>query len=148
MSTIEGDVLAAQVPASTRKAANPLLSRILRWFCSVRLGVFLLCLLALACLIGMLVMQQNVDGFENYYATLTPAQKLVYSRLGFFNIYHVWYFNALLSLLSLNIILASVDRFPKTWTHVSKPQSTVPVRWLSDQKYSASFELRESLESF
>lgn len=99
----------------------------------------LLCLLGLACLIGMLVMQQNVDGFENYYAALTPAQKLLYGKLGFFNIYHVWYFNALLCVLSLNIILASIDRFPKTWKFVSKPQTVTPVRWLESQKQTARF---------
>ena len=107
---------------------------LMRWVCSVRLGVFLLCLLGLACLIGMLIVQQNVDGFENYYAALTPAQRLVYRKLGFFDIYHAWYFNALLALLSLNIILASIDRFPKTWIYFSKPQVTVPLRWLADQK--------------
>ncbi|MGD9589541.1 MAG: cytochrome c biogenesis protein ResB [Pyrinomonadaceae bacterium] len=112
----------------------------MRWLSSVRLGVFLLCLLGAACLIGMLIMQQNVDGFENYYAALTPAQRLVYGRLGFFNIYHVWYFNALLALLSLNIILASVDRFPKAWRYFSKPQHTVPLHWLRSQ--SGVFEFK------
>jgi cytochrome c biogenesis protein len=96
----------------------------------------------------MLVMQQNVDGFENYYAALTPAQRLVYSKLGLFNIYHVWYFNGLLALLSLNIVLASIERFPKTWIFVSKPQVTVPVRWLQDQKESAEFEIAEETRSF
>lgn len=91
-------------------------------------------------MIGMLIMQQNVDGFENYYAALTPAQRLVYGRLGFFNIYHVWYFNALLALLSLNIILASVDRFPKAWRYFSKPQHTVPLHWLRSQ--SGAFEFK------
>jgi len=83
-------------------------------------------------------MQQNVDGFTNYFQTLTPAQRLVYGRLGFFNIYHAWYFNALLCILSLNIVLASIDRFPKTWTVVKKSLLTVPVRWLREQDASKS----------
>jgi cytochrome c biogenesis protein len=124
------------------------LSKFLRLACSVRLGVVLLCLLGLACLIGMLIMQQNVDGFENYYATLTPAQRLLYGKLGVFNIYHVWYFNVLLCLLSLNIILASIDRFPKTWKFVSKPQVVVPARWLNDQKQSVSFQAEAVPEEF
>jgi cytochrome c biogenesis protein len=102
----------------------------------VRLGVVLLSLLGLACLIGMLIMQQNVDGFANYFQTLTPAQRLVYGKLGFFDIYHAWYFNVLLAVLSLNIILASIDRFPKTWALVNKPPLTVPVRWLLEQTSS------------
>ena len=139
MSTVEEKILPQVVPAGGRRTES-ILSKVLRLACSVRLGVTLLCLLGLACLIGMLVMQQNVDGFENYYSALTPAQRLLYGKLGFFNIYHVWYFNALLCLLSLNIILASIDRFPKTWKFVSKPQIVVPMRWLADQKQTADLE--------
>ena len=86
-------------------------------------------------------MQQNVEGFANYYQTLTPAQRLVYGRLKFFDIYHCWYFNALLALLSANIILASIDRFPKTWAIAAKPNLTVPLRWLKEQRGSATVTL-------
>ncbi len=142
MSTLENEIVPAKLAASGRSPGDGLILRLVRTASSVRLGVTLLCLLGLACLIGMLVMQQNVDGFENYYASLTPAQRTVYDKLGFFNIYYVWYFNALLALLSINIILASIDRFPKTWRlFMSKPQITVPKRWLADQPFSASFEL-------
>lgn len=147
MSTVEEKIL-QPVTTATPKRSESLLSRFLRFACSVRLGVVLLCLLGLACLIGMLIMQQNVDGFENYYATLTPAQRLLYGKLGVFNIYHVWYFNALLCLLSLNIILASIDRFPKTWKFVSKPQVVVPTRWLNDQKQSVSLQAESVPDDF
>lgn len=147
MSTNEENILISQVPAPPRAVREHILSRSLRLVCSVRLGVVLLGILALACLAGMLVMQQNVDGFENYYAALTPSQRLVYGKLGFFDIYHAWYFNALLCLVSLNIILASIDRFPKTWIYVSKPQVTVPVRWLREQKQNAVLEAGPSSEA-
>jgi cytochrome c biogenesis protein len=107
----------------------------------VRLGVTLLVLLGLLCFLGMIIMQQSVDGFDRYFADLTPAQRLVYGRLGLFDIYHAWYFNALLALLSLNIILASIDRFPKTWLFVSKPVLAPPVRWLADQKQTATLAM-------
>ncbi len=97
--------------------------------------------------IGMVVMQQNVDGFDRYFLELTPAQRLVYGRLGLFNIYHVWYFNVLLGVLSLNIILASIDRFPKTWTFVSKPNHTVPLRWLREQKQTADLTMDGTTEA-
>lgn len=149
MSTIEEKLLPQSAASSTvplKRPGESAFSRLLRLVSSVRLGVTLLCLLGLACLIGMLVMQQNVDGFENYYAALTPAQRLLYGRLGFFNIYHVWYFNALLAAVSLNIILASMDRFPKSWVYVSKPQVTVPIRWLKEQSPSAEFANAGTLE--
>lgn len=82
-------------------------------------------------------MQENVDGFTNYYESLKPSQQLVYGKLDLFDIYHSWYFNFLLALLSLNIILATIDRFPKTRSIVSKPVLTPPMRWLKDQKQTA-----------
>lgn len=145
MSTVEENIL-PQVAAPTDKRGDSIVTKFLRFISSVRLGVVLLCLLALACVAGMLIMQQTVDGFENYYAALTPSQRFLYGRLGLFNIYHVWYFNALLCLLSLNIILASIDRFPKTWKFVSKPQIVVPIRWLRAQEQSATFDSAESKE--
>lgn len=141
MSTLEQSVAEAVTKNNVRPSSGEsLFSRFLSLLCSVRLGVTLLVLLAVACLIGMLVMQQNVEGFARYFAELTPSQKLVYGTLGLFDIYHAWYFNTLLCLVSLNIVLASIDRFPKTWLFVSKPSLTVPVRWLRVQKQTADIE--------
>src|ERR1051325_469325 len=105
---------------------------------SVRFGVVLLVLLAAACMVGMLVMQVNVDGFAKYYAALTPSQQLLYGALGFFDIYHSWYFNALLLVLSLNIILSSMDYFPKAWTYVSRKKLEASSHWLSGQEQHAA----------
>lgn len=145
MSTIEQVITKDAVGAAARvKSGESLVSSFLRLICSVRLGVALLVLLGLACLTGMLIMQQNVGGFDRYFLQLAPAQRLVYGKLGIFDIYHAWYFNALLCLVSLNIILASIDRFPKTWLFASKPNLTVPVRWLREQKPIAELEMKGS----
>jgi cytochrome c biogenesis protein len=136
MSALEETIKQAPADAARTRGAtrDSVLSRGLKFLCSVRLGVGLLITLGLACLIGMLIMQQNVDKFDRYYAQLTPAQRLVYGGLGFFDIYHSWYFNAILCILSLNIILASIDRFPKTWIYASRRTLTVPIRWMRDQR--------------
>src|SRR3712207_4862701 len=116
--------VAMRKPSAAEAAARTspsFLTKVLNLLSSVRFGVVLLVLLAVACMIGMLVVQQNVlPDFERYYAELTPAQKKVYGALGLFDIYHVWYFNALLLLLSLNIVLASIDRFPGAWSYISR----------------------------
>jgi cytochrome c biogenesis protein len=87
---------------------------------AVPFGLVLLMLLIGACMIGMLIQQQELETFRAYYDSLTPAEKIVYGRLGFFDIYHAWYFNVLLLLLSLNIILASIDHFPAAWSFIVK----------------------------
>src|ERR671939_651129 len=82
------------------------ITKLLNLLSSVRFGVVLLILLVIAAMIGMLIMQQGqeIDKFKNYFADLTPSQQLLYGALGWFDIYHAWYFNALLLILSLNIV--------------------------------------------
>jgi len=108
---------------------------------SVRFGVSLLVLLVIASMIGMLIMQVNVEGFDRYFANLTPAQSLLYGSLGFFDIYKVWYFDVLLLVLSLNIVLASIDRFPKAWTFISRPKLDASPHWLRGQTQHDEFPL-------
>lgn len=108
------------------------LARTLSLASSVKTGIALLLLLGTVCMAGMVVMQQNVDGFADYYASLTPAQKYVYGALGLFNIYHTWFFNMLLSALALNLILATVERVPKKLHYFTKPAIVVPFRWLQE----------------
>jgi cytochrome c biogenesis protein len=115
----------------------PIVNRFLDFLSSVRLGIVLLCILVALSMVGMLVMQQNVQGFDSYYVSLTPAEKLVFANLGIFDIYHSWYFNALLLILSLNIILASIDRFPSAWSYIVKPKTTATRDWLLNRKENA-----------
>jgi cytochrome c biogenesis protein len=116
-------------------------TKLLNLLSSVRFGVTLLVLLVVASMIGMLIMQQNVEGFDKYYAERTPSQQLLWGALGWFDIYHVWYFNALLLVLSLNIVLASIDRFPKAWTFFSRPKLDAGATWLKGQEQSATMKL-------
>ncbi len=136
MSAAEQTIGGREV-AKTR--IKPIGDRILDFLSSVRFGVSLLCTLVVLSMIGMLIIQQNVQGFDAYYASLTPAEKLVYGSLGFFDIYYAWYFKFLLLILSLNIILASIDRFPSAWSYISKPKLTATSSWLEQQAQTATF---------
>ncbi len=133
-------------PITARKAA-PVLNRVLDSVSSVRFGVFQLCLLTLLALIGMLVMQQNVQGFDAYYVSLTPAEKMVFGTLGLFDIYYSWYFNLLLLTLSLNIILASIDRFPSAWSYIKDPKLTATRKWLLTQNSNAVINFGDQAEN-
>ncbi len=125
--------------ADKKSSPLSLIDRLMLQLSSVRFGVVLLVLLGAACMVGMLVMQANVEGFGKYYAELTPSQQLLYGKLGFFDIYHAWYFNALLLVLSLNIVLSSIDNFPKSWALISRPKLDASTHWLGGQESYASF---------
>ncbi len=125
----------------TRKHSAPVLNRALDFISSVRFGVAQLIILVIFSMIGMLVLQQNVQGFDAYYVSLTPAEKLVFGRLGLFDIYHSWYYNLLLLTLSLNIILASIDRFPSAWAYIRDPKRTATKAWLRAQRSNETVNL-------
>jgi cytochrome c biogenesis protein len=134
--------------ARTSKRKTSILTGLLNLLSSVRFGVSLLVLLAAACMVGMLIMQQSVEGFDKYYAELMPSQKIVFGALGFFDIYHSWYFNTLLLVLSLNIVLASIDRFPGAWIYISRKKLDASKPYILNQKQKATLELKgESRET-
>jgi cytochrome c biogenesis protein len=135
------------MPSQKTKVQNaPLISRAidrtLGLLSSVPFGIFLLILLIAACMIGMLIQQQELETFPQYYASLTPAEKIIYGRLGFFNIYHVWYFNLLLLLLSLNIILASIDHFPAAWSYIRRKKLKASPTFALAQRFRDTIEMR------
>ena len=145
MSVVE-DTIRPKEAAKPKSA--PIINRILDFLSSVRLGVVVLCILVTLSMIGMLIMQQNVvPGFDAYYASLTPAEKSVYGALGFFDIYHSFYFNGLLLWLSLNIVLASIDRFPSAWSYISGPMLSPTRGWLQSQKFTKTLKLDATSET-
>jgi cytochrome c biogenesis protein len=108
---------------------------------AVPFGIVLLVLLIIACMIGMLIQQQELESFRAYYAALTPAERIVYGNLGFFDIYHATYFHLLLLLLSLNIILASIDHFPAAWSFVRRKKLTASPTFAMAQKFKEKVEI-------
>ncbi|MFP5263193.1 MAG: cytochrome c biogenesis protein ResB [Blastocatellia bacterium] len=126
------------------KSKDSVLDKTLRLLSSVRFGVTMLGILLVCCIIGMLIMQVNVEGFQKYYQALSPAQQRVYGVLDLFDIYHAWYFTLLLAITGLNIILASIDRFPTAWQYVAKPKLTASPKFIAAQMFSAESEEDEA----
>ena len=149
MSVAEETIKKTEAQTSAPKAktrGKPIINRILDGLSSVRFGVVLLIILTLLSIVGMLVVQQNVQGFDRFYANMTPAEKLVYEKLGFFDIYHAWYFNLLLLVLSLNIVLASIDRFPTAWNYIVKPKLEATRAYLLNQNFNVQIEASNKTE--
>jgi cytochrome c biogenesis protein len=145
LNAIDDTVEASNSEPKPKKAkASGLSSAIdgfLNLISSVPFGIILLVLLIIACMIGMLIQQKELESFAGYYAELTPSEKIVYGNLGFFDIYHSWYFNLLLLLLSLNIILASIDHFPAAWSHFRRKKLTASPIFAMAQRFKEQVEL-------
>jgi cytochrome c biogenesis protein len=123
------------------------LDKVLALLSSVRFGVTMLGIVLLCCMIGMIIMQVNVEGFQKYYQQISPAQRTVFGALLFFDIYRAWYFTLLLAITGLNIILASIDRFPAAWQYVVKPKLTASPKFIAAQTFNSNAEERGTPES-
>ncbi len=141
MSAVEETVKRPGNRRTARVGVGELVYKFVEFLSTVKLGVVLLILLVVFSVLGMLIIQQNVDGFDAFYAGLTPAERTVFGALGLFDIYYSWYFNFLLLLLSLNIILASIDRFPSAWSYITSPKLFATDGFLLRQKEHAEIVL-------
>jgi cytochrome c biogenesis protein len=90
------------------------------FFCSLKLSISLLILLAVTSIIGTVIPQfPNVP--PEYLQSLGSSKLFLYKNLGFFNMYHSWWFILLLYLLTVNIVACSIKRLPRVWKIISEP---------------------------
>ena len=133
--------------AGSSRSEESVLDRALKLLSSVRFGIIVMILLLVCCMIGMIIMQNNIDGFREYYESLTPAQRALYGSLGFFDIYHSWYFTLLMAIMGLNIVLSSIDRFPAAWQYIRKPKLTASPNFIRAQMFNTSSVMSGSPEA-
>jgi len=89
------------------------------FFCSLKLTMFLLISLALTSIIGTVLPQGEVP--PEYIARISSLKLQIYTKLGFFNMYHSKWYIGLLYIFSLNLICCSIKRLPHVFTFISQP---------------------------
>lgn len=89
------------------------------FFCSLKLTLFLLISLALTSIIGTILPQGALP--PEYVAQISPAKLQIYTKLGFFDMYHSWWFITLLYVFSLNLVSCSIKRLPHVFKFISEP---------------------------
>jgi cytochrome c biogenesis protein len=116
--------------------------RVWKFFASVKLAIFVLIFLALTSIIGTIVEQRaeaakNITLLAKFFGdNLAPSVYNVFVDLGFMDMYRSWWFVGLLLLFSINLIVCSLERFPKTLRLIRTPMRplgekvvrTLPVR--------------------
>ncbi|MEW6731487.1 MAG: cytochrome c biogenesis protein ResB [Acidobacteriota bacterium] len=127
--------------AAVGKKKTSYLDEFLKLLSSVKFGIALLVILIIFSAIGTFVVQQGTSDFEKFFQACTPAERKLYEFLGFFDIYHVWYFNLLLLTLSLNIVLATIDRAPGHWHFFTQPKSSISESFARYQPWHSQFRL-------
>ena len=96
-------------------------TRIHKTLSSLRTGVVLLILTGITAALGTFILQRPATEPDKLTRAYSPAMLFWLDRLGLTDIFHAWWFLALLGLVSLSIVLVSVDRFPNAWRFYARP---------------------------
>jgi cytochrome c biogenesis protein len=86
---------------------------LLSFFSSLKLTVVLLILIVLLSIIGSVLPQQ--EAAQEFARRIPPGWAAALQKMQFFDLYHSIWFFLLLGLLSLNLMVCSLNRFPATW---------------------------------
>lgn len=89
------------------------LKSIWKFFTTIKLSVILLLSLAATSIVGTLIPQNESPAayFQEYGEFLYR----IFDVFDFFDMYHSWWFQLLIVLLTINIIVCSIDRLAATW---------------------------------
>jgi cytochrome c biogenesis protein len=112
------------------------------FFASLRLTVFVLLTLAFTSIIGTLVPQMG-DPAE-YVRRYGAVLHRVLSVLDLYDMYHAWWFQLLLVLLVLNVVVCSIDRLKATWNILFGRQTGYRPTFFGDPELTRTLTLPEA----
>lgn len=93
-------------------------SKVWYFFNSLKLTLFVLITLAVVSIFGTVVEQNR--SFDTYVGEYGEQWANIIMKLQVNDMYHSWWFTALLGMLALNIIVCTFERFPPKWKSLLK----------------------------
>ncbi len=109
---------------------------------SIKTGVILLILVVIFSAVGTLILQRPTTDPDELQRAYSPQMLRVLDALGLTNVFHAWWFVLLLTLVSLSIIAASVQRFPNAWRFYSRPYKSPDENFRKAQALQAVIPVR------
>src|SRR6202521_5849879 len=88
---------------------------------AIKTGVILLILVVILSAAGTVILQRPATEAEEMQRAYSPHVLRLLDAVGLTDVFHAWWFVLLLSLLSLSIIAASVQRPPNAWIFFARP---------------------------
>ncbi len=106
---------------TTQNSVSSPLERVWNFFTSVKLAIFTLITLAVASIFGTIVEQNQPP--EKYHQIYEDWAFDLMERINLFDMYHSWWFLALLMVFTINLACCTIDRFPRAWKVVRNPRT-------------------------
>src|SRR5215469_507883 len=88
---------------------------------SIKTGVILIILVVIFSAAGTVILQRPITDPDDIQRAYSPAMLRFLDATGLTDVFHARWFVALMILVSLSIIAASVERFPNAWRFFSRP---------------------------
>jgi cytochrome c biogenesis protein len=88
---------------------------------SIKTGVILLITVVILSAVGTVVLQRPVTDPDEMQRAYSPQVLSLLDRIGLTDVFHAWWFVALLALVSFSILAASIERFPNAWRYFARP---------------------------
>jgi cytochrome c biogenesis protein len=88
---------------------------------SIKTGVVLIILVVIFSAAGTVILQRPMIEADDLQRAYSPAMLRFLDATGLTDVFHTRWFVALLILVSLSIICASVQRFPNAWRYFARP---------------------------
>ncbi len=120
------------------------LGRIWSFFTSLKLTIFLLFILAVTSISGTIILQRGNP--QQYVKAYGEGGYRIIKALGLYDVYHSWWFLTLLAILAVNLIVCSIDRFPRAWHFIKEPLKWPDKGTLEEMKPREKFNVSLSLE--
>jgi len=99
------------------------MDKVWKFFTSLKLAITVLILMASASIFGTIVEQnQPIEKYRQFYGDGTIR---LFESLNLFDMYHSWWFLALLLLFSVNLTCCTLDRLPRVIKVVRNPKRTL-----------------------
>jgi cytochrome c biogenesis protein len=88
---------------------------------AIKTGVILLILVVILSAAGTVILQRPATEADEMQRAYSPQVLRLLDALGLTDVFHAWWFVLLLTLVSLAIVSASIQRFPNAWRFFSRP---------------------------
>ena len=88
---------------------------------AIKTGVVLLIVTVVISAAGTLILQRPATDPDQMARAYSPAMLRFLDAIGLTDVFHAWWFLLLLTLVSLSIVAASIQRFPNSWRFYSRP---------------------------
>jgi cytochrome c biogenesis protein len=88
---------------------------------AIKTGVILLITVVILSAVGTIILQRPATEPDEMQRAYSAQALRIFDALGLTDVFHAWWFVALLVLVSLSIVAASIERFPNAWRFYSRP---------------------------